>query len=97
MNQLFGLQHRKRVRPLCALLFLRANINKLIVITKFLAKKVNVISEMCQLKDILISFSDHGVGSCDHLLKIRFLTLKNANLFVFSSLNRNFALSLQKN
>ena len=77
--------------------YLRANVNKLIVITKFLAKKVNVISEMCQLKDILISFSDHGVGSCDHLLKIRFLTLKNANLFVFSSLNRNFALSLQKN
>ena len=36
--------------------YLRANINKLIVITKFLAKKVNVISEMCQLKDILISF-----------------------------------------
>ena len=55
MNQLFGLQHR-RVRPLCALLFLRANINKLIVITKFLAKKVNVISEMYQLEDILISF-----------------------------------------
>ena len=26
--------------------YLRANINKLIVITKFLAKKVNVISEM---------------------------------------------------
>jgi hypothetical protein len=24
-----------------------------------------------------------------------FLTLKNANIFVFSSLNRNFALSLQ--
>ena len=24
--------------------------------TKFLAKKVNVISEICQLKDILISF-----------------------------------------
>ena len=45
MNQLFGLQHR-RVRPLCALLFLRANINKLIVITKFLAKKVNVISDI---------------------------------------------------
>jgi hypothetical protein len=40
---------------------------------------------------------DRSRGSCDHLLKIRFLTLKNANLFVFSSLNRNFPLSLQKN
>ena len=31
------------------------------------------------------------------VLKKRFLTLKNANLLVFSSLNRNFALSLQRN